>query len=170
MDTNVARSPHRKILLVDDDPSLLRVLAIRLQRDGYDVQAAENGRRALAALPCFRPHVVVTDMRMDGMNGHALFDAIREREPTMPVIVLTAHGTIPDAVDATQRGVFSYMTKPFDKQQLVDTIERASSLFGQTEILPTDDSEWCREIVSHSSAMDRLLREAWSVSRRTSAC
>ncbi len=165
MDTNVARSPHRKILLVDDDPSLLRVLAIRLQRDGYDVQAAENGRRALAALPCFRPHVVVTDMRMDGMNGHALFDAIREREPTMPVIVLTAHGTIPDAVDATQRGVFAYMTKPFDKQQLVDTIERASSLFGQTEILPTDDSEWCREIVTHSSAMDRLLREAWSVSR-----
>jgi two-component system response regulator GlrR len=165
MDTNVSTTPSSRILLVDDDPSLLRVLAIRLRRDGYAVQEAASGQRALALLPSFRPHVVVTDMRMNGMDGLMLFDAIRAREATLPVIVLTAHGTIPDAVDATQRGVFAYLTKPFDKQQLVSTIERASSLFGQQTQRPPEDAEWRREIVAHSAAMEHLLREAWSVSQ-----
>src|SRR5690606_39767668 len=71
-----------RILLVDDDPSLLKVLSIRLQREGYDVWTAESGKRALAALPAYKPHVVITDMRMDGMDGLALFDAIHAREPT----------------------------------------------------------------------------------------
>src|SRR5690606_17501107 len=103
-----------RILLVDDDPGLLKVLSVRLQRQGYDVKTAESGKRALAALPAYKPHVVITDMRMDGMDGLALFDAIRAREPTLPVIVLTAHGTIPDAVGASQRGVLAYLTKPFE--------------------------------------------------------
>jgi two-component system response regulator GlrR len=167
MDTSIAAAAqHRKVLLVDDDQSLLRVLAIRLRHEGYDVEATDNGRSALAALPSFRPHVVVTDMRMAGMDGLALFDAIREREPTTPVIVLTAHGSIPDAVEATQRGVFAYLTKPFDRQELVSAIEQASRLFtsGEAE-LSIDDAEWREEIVSHSSAMEGLLREAWSVSQ-----
>jgi two-component system response regulator GlrR len=151
--------------LVDDDPSLVRVLGIRLRRDGYAVQEADSGQQALALLPSFRPHVVVTDMRMNGMDGLMLFDAIRTREATVPVIVLTAHGTIPDAVDATQRGVFAYLTKPFDKQQLVSTIERASSMFGQQIQHTPDDYEWRREIVANSGAMEHLLREAWSVSQ-----
>jgi two-component system response regulator GlrR len=165
METNVVTAPYRKILLVDDDQSLLRVLSIRLRRDGYDVQAADNGRSALAVLPSFRPDVVVTDMRMNGMDGLTLFDAIRSRHATLPVIVLTAHGTIPDAVEATQRGIFAYLTKPFDRKQLVATIEQASNLFGQPGHSPPEDADWRREIVSQSSAMERLLREAWSVSR-----
>jgi two-component system response regulator GlrR len=162
---NIAAGPHRKVLLVDDDQSLLRVLAIRLRHEGYQVEATDNGRSALAALPSFRPHVVVTDMRMNGMDGLALFDAIRAREPTTPVIVLTAHGTIPDAVEATQRGVFAYLTKPFDRQELVSTIDQASRLFRGDAELTLDDAEWRKEIVSHSSAMEGLLREAWSVSQ-----
>ncbi len=166
MDTNVAAAAqHRKVLLVDDDQSLLRVLAIRLRHEGYNVEATDNGRSALAALPSFRPHVVVTDMRMAGMDGLALFDAIRDREPTTPVIVLTAHGSIPDAVEATQRGVFAYLTKPFDRQELVSAIEQASRLFRCEAELSLDDAEWRKEIVSHSSAMEGLLREAWSVAQ-----
>ena len=154
-----------RILLVDDDPSLLKVLSIRLQREGYDVWTAESGKRALAALPAYKPHVVITDMRMDGMDGLALFDAIHAREPTLPVIVLTAHGTIPDAVDATQRGVFAYLTKPFERAQLIEIIERALSMFGEPAETPLEDSEWCSEIITRSSAMKTLLREAWMVSQ-----
>ncbi|MBN1238620.1 MAG: sigma 54-interacting transcriptional regulator [Gammaproteobacteria bacterium] len=154
-----------RILLVDDDPSLLKVLAIRLQRQGYEVKTAESGKKALAALPGVRPHVVITDMRMDGMDGLALFDAIHAREPTLPVIVLTAHGTIPDAVDATQRGVFAYLTKPFERDQLVDIIERALSMFGEPSEAPTEDAEWCSDIITRSSTMETLLREAWMVSQ-----
>jgi two-component system response regulator GlrR len=160
----VAERAERKVLLVDDDQSLLRILAIRLGHEGFHVEATDNARSALAALPSFRPHVVVTDMKMDGMDGLTLFDAIRAREPTTPVIVLTAHGSIPDAVEATQRGVFAYLTKPFDRQQLVATIDQASRLFrSQTEL--THDEDWRKEIVSHGSAMESLLREAWSVSQ-----
>jgi len=165
MNMNIAAGPHRKVLLVDDDQGLLKVLAIRLRHEGYHVEATDNGRSALAALPSFRPHVVVTDMRMNGMDGLALFDAIRAREPTTPVIVLTAHGSIPDAVEATQRGVFAYLTKPFDRQELVSTIDQASRLFRCDAELTRDGAEWRREIVSHSSAMEGLLREAWSVSQ-----
>ena len=154
-----------RILLVDDDPSLLKVLAIRLQRQGYDVRTAESGKKALAALPGFKPHVVITDMRMDGMDGLALFDAIRAREPTLPVIVLTAHGTIPDAVDATQRGVFAYLTKPFERGQLVEIVERALRMFGESSEEPFEDAEWCKEIITRSSAMKTLLREAWMVAQ-----
>ncbi|MFO7286794.1 MAG: sigma 54-interacting transcriptional regulator [Gammaproteobacteria bacterium] len=154
-----------RILLVDDDPSLLKVLAIRLQRQGYDVRTAESGKKALAALPGFKPHVVITDMRMDGMDGLALFDAIRAREPTLPVIVLTAHGTIPDAVDATQRGVFAYLTKPFERGQLVEIVERALRMFGESSEEPFEDAEWSKEIITRSSAMKTLLREAWMVAQ-----
>jgi len=168
METNIAETSERadrKVLLVDDDQSLLRMLAIRLGHEGFQVEATDNARSALAALPSFRPHVVVTDIRMDGMDGLALFDAIRAREPTTPVIVLTAHGNIPDAVEATQRGVFAYLTKPFDRQQLVSTIDQATRLFrGPTELTP-EGGEWRKEIVSHGSAMEGLLREAWSVSQ-----
>ncbi len=169
MDSNANASAaagwYHKVLLVDDDPSLLRVLAIRLRHDGYQVEVTSDGRSALAALPSFRPHVVVTDMRMDGMDGLTLFDAIRAREPTTPVIVLTAHGNIPDAVEATQRGVFAYLTKPFDRQQLISTIERASNLFCTRTPPQNADEDWRAEIVSQGSAMEGLLREAWSVSQ-----
>src|SRR5690606_13556410 len=167
---SATRGPSRvsekgRLLIVDDDASLLKILEIRLQREGYDVMTADGGRKALAALPAFRPQVVITDMRMDGMDGLALFDEIRNREPTLPVIVLTAHGTIPDAVDATERGVFAYLTKPFDKEQLVEIIERARSIYGQRPEAPASAGSWSAEIITRSSAMETLLREAWMVSQ-----
>jgi two-component system response regulator GlrR len=159
----VADSP--KILLVDDDQGLLKVLSIRLQRLGYDISTADSGKKALAALPAFRPQIVITDMRMDGMDGLTLFDAIHAREPTLPVIVLTAHGTIPDAVDATQRGVFAYLTKPFEKDQLVEIIERALRMYGEQTVESFKDVSWCKELVTRSGAMETLLREAWLVAQ-----
>src|SRR5215468_3610297 len=107
------------ILLVDDDPDLLKLIGLRLSSVGYRVRTADSGEAALAAVSIARPGVVVTDLRMPGIDGLQLFAAIHREHPALPVIVLTAHGTIPDAVAATQRGVFGFLTKPFDSQELL---------------------------------------------------
>ena len=102
------------ILIVDDDCDLLRLLTIRLQSAGHEVIAVESAEQALTQLSIARPQLVITDLRMAGMDGMALFDSIYRLNPALPVIILTAHGTIPDAISATRRGVFGYLTKPLD--------------------------------------------------------
>src|SRR3977135_1612912 len=88
-------SESPKVLLVDDDRDLLQLIAMRLQASGYAVTAVESGEAALAALAVARPQVVVTDLRMQGMDGMALFDAIHRDSPSLPVVILTAHGPTP---------------------------------------------------------------------------
>ena len=118
--------PHKPVvMLVDDDRDLLRLLSIRLTAAGYDVRAMANGEEALAQLEQSNPDVIVTDLQMDGMDGMTLFDRVHASRPTLPVLVLTAHGTIPDAFDAANRGVFSYLTKPFNSRVLLSHLERA---------------------------------------------
>jgi DNA-binding NtrC family response regulator len=126
-----------RVLLVDDDKDLLQLIAMRLTAAGYAVTAVASGEQALASLAVGRPQVVVTDLRMQGMDGLALFDAIHRDSPSLPVLILTAHGTIPEAVAATRRGVFSFLTKPFEPKVLLDTVAEAMRLSspagGQTE-------------------------------------
>lgn len=107
-------SEHAHILLVDDDPDLLRLLTIRLKAGNYRVTAVGSAEAALARLAVELPALVITDVQLPGRDGLALFDEIRRQHSALPVILLTAHGTIPDAVDATARGAFAYLTKPFD--------------------------------------------------------
>ena len=114
-----------EILLVDDDPDLLKLIGLRLSAAGYRVKTAESGEAALAQIAVTRPAVVVTDLRMPGIDGMQLFEQINAQHPTLPVIILTAHGTIPDAVAATQRGVFGFLTKPFDGKRLCATARNA---------------------------------------------
>jgi two-component system response regulator GlrR len=114
-----------RVLLVDDDRSLLRLLSMRLSAAGYGVLAVESGEQALAQQPLYRPDLVITDLRMEGMDGMTLFDRLRARDPDLPVLILTAHGTIPDAFDAAGRGVFSYLTKPFNSKVLLEHMQRA---------------------------------------------
>ena len=97
-----------RILLVDDDPGLLRLLSIRLRAEHYEVEAVESAAEALAALSRFRPDLVVTDLRMENMDGIALLKEIQRQRPGLRVLLLTAHGTIPDAVEATQSGAFGF--------------------------------------------------------------
>jgi two-component system response regulator GlrR len=157
-----------RILIVDDDVRLLRLLSIRLRRTGFEIETAENARQALASLPRFRPQVVVTDMRMSGMDGMALFNTIHSQQPTLPVIILTAHGTIPDAVDAAQRGVFAYLTKPFDSEQLTNVIERALRTGGGSDT-QGDDAEWRAGIVTRSPAMEAMLAQARKIAQSDSS-
>ncbi|MEO7728903.1 MAG: sigma 54-interacting transcriptional regulator [Burkholderiales bacterium] len=149
----------RKILAVDDDPDLLRLLTIRLKSAGYDVVAVDSAEKALAHLSVARPELVVTDLRMGGMDGMALFDAIHQTQPTLPVIILTAHGTIPDAVGATRRGVFGYLTKPFDAQALLDEVARALAAGGQAGVAAGDD-QWRASIITRNPAVEDVLAKA----------
>src|SRR5437762_10177959 len=90
-----------RILLVDDDPGLLRLLTIRLRAENYDVEAMEGAAQALAAASRFRPDLVISDLRMEPVDGIGLLKELQNRWPGLKVILLTAHGTIPDAVQAT---------------------------------------------------------------------
>lgn len=151
-----------RILLVDDDPSLLSLLTMRLNAAGYQVQTAQSAEQALAMLPIAKPHLVITDLRMEGMDGLSLFDAIRKSHASVPVIILTAHGSIPDAVAATRRGVFSFLTKPTNGRDLLKEVEKALSLSGAgpADAVGEIDAEWRREITTQSPVMEELLRKA----------
>ena len=158
-----------EILLVDDDPDLLKLISLRLSAAGYRVKNAESGEIALAQIAVSRPAVVVTDLRMPGIDGLQLFEQINAQHPTLPVIILTAHGTIPDAVAATQRGVFGFLTKPFDPQDLLKKVAQAVTVSGEARDSgvggpgpggTATEAAWRAEIVTRSAKMDDLLRRA----------
>jgi two-component system response regulator GlrR len=149
-----------RILFVDDDPDLRRLLALRLGSAGYEVETAGSGVEALGRADDFRPDLVVTDVRMDGMDGLQLFEALRRRMPTLPVVILTAHGTIPDALESTRKGVFGYLTKPFDSQALLDCVRDALRVSGAIGGAAGDADAWRAEILTQSSRMEEVLRRA----------
>jgi two-component system response regulator GlrR len=150
------------ILVVDDDPDLLKLLSMRLTGAGYRVTATGSAEEALVKIAMERPQLVLSDVQLPGKDGLALFDAIRVQHPSLPVILLTAHGTIPDAVEATSRGVFTYLTKPFDGKALLDVIANAIAMEGAADTA-SDSGEvevWREEIVSRSNRMAEVLAEA----------
>ena len=148
------------LLLVDDDPGLLKLLGMRLVSEGYSVVTAESGPEALRVLTRERVDLVVSDLRMDEMDGLQLFAEIQKAQPGMPVIILTAHGSIPDAVAATQQGVFSFLTKPVDKDALYKAIDDALE-----QSSPATDERWRQAIVTRSPQMLRLLEQAGMVAQ-----
>ena len=149
-----------QVLVVDDDPGLLRLMQLRLEAAGYGATLADSGERALAQLAVSRPQVVVTDLQMGGMDGITLFEAIRADNPALPVIILTAHGTIPDAVSAVKGGVFGYLTKPFDAKALLVEIERALAVSGVPNAAGIDDGAWRAAIITRNPAMEEVLAKA----------
>ena len=148
--------PKGKILLVDDDPGLLRLLSIRLRAEGYDVEAVESAHKALATLNRFTPDLVITDLRMDKMDGIGLLKELQTRSPGLRVVIITAHGTIPDAVVATQSGAFGFLTKPIDKDELMVTVEKALRVSGSTDV----EEGWASEIITRNQGMKEVLQQA----------
>jgi two-component system response regulator GlrR len=154
---NTARKA--RILIVDDDPGLLRLLTIRLRAENYDVEAVESAAQALAAATRFRPDLVISDLRMEPVDGIGLLKELQNRWPGLKVILLTAHGTIPDAVQATQMGAFGFLTKPVDKQELLDQIQRALKISG----FSGNAEEWRADIITRSAIMEERLAQAHMV-------
>jgi DNA-binding NtrC family response regulator len=120
-----------KILIVDDEAHIRRIIAVMLAEKGYRVAEADSGERALSIFDEERPDVVLLDVKLPGMDGLATLRAMLSRKkPSEPLdcIMMTAFGTIPSAVEAMKIGAFDYLTKPFDNDELMLTIERALSL------------------------------------------
>ncbi|MFO0664931.1 MAG: sigma-54 dependent transcriptional regulator [Polyangiaceae bacterium] len=118
--------PEKKqVLIVDDEPNLRKILAAQLSRDGYDVMTAEDGAEGLSLLRENHIDLVVTDLKMPKVDGMELLrEALREA-PGLPVILITAHGTVDTAVEALKTGAFDYLTKPFDKDEVRQVVAKA---------------------------------------------
>ncbi|WP_336996206.1 two-component system response regulator GlrR [Leclercia sp. UBA7405] len=155
----MSRKPAH-LLLVDDDPGLLKLLGMRLMSEGYSVVTVESGQEGLRVLAREKVDLVISDLRMDEMDGMQLFIEIQRVQPGMPVIILTAHGSIPDAVAATQQGVFSFLTKPVDKDALYKAIDDALE-----HTASSGDDQWREAIVTRSPIMLRLLEQARMVAQ-----
>jgi two-component system response regulator GlrR len=154
MKTPLGRRP--RIVLVDDDPGLLRLITIRLRSEGFEVAACENASQALTTVPRFLPDVLVTDLRMKDKDGIMLLKELQGRYPALPVILLTAHGTIPDAVTATKSGAFAFLTKPVEKDQLLEQIAGALKISGFASV--TED--WRAGIITRNPVMEERLSQA----------
>ncbi len=151
-----------RVLLVDDDPGLRRLISLRLQAAGYEVDAVESAEAALGQLAGQPSDVVITDLRMSGMDGMALFRQLREQIPSLPVIVITAYATVPDAVRATRDGVFDFLTKPFDSAELLKVVAQA---LDRQPSEGRDTPPWRAGIITRNRAMLSLLDDLELVAR-----
>src|SRR3569623_484667 len=152
----------KQILLVDDDAKMLRVLSLRLESEGYQVTAASSGQEAIAQLDHTRPKFVLADLRMPDMDGIELLTRVQERNPGLPVAILTAHGDIPEAVRATHAGAVDFLTKPIDRERLLGCLQRH---LADGEPI----SGWADGIVTRNAQMKAVLDDANRVARMDSA-
>jgi len=116
---------QERILVVDDDEGLLRLLTMRLSAMGFDVTTCMTGEEALAVAKREVFDLALTDLRLPDLDGLSVLEELRLIHPDLPVLLLTAHGSIPNAVEAMQKGAFGYLTKPFDDKELKTTLEKA---------------------------------------------
>jgi two-component system response regulator GlrR len=145
-----------RILVVDNDPALRRLMSIRLGAANFEVEAVDGARAALDACARLRPNLVITDLRMEPMDGLGLLKELKRRWPELSVIILTAHGTIPEAVKATQCGAFGFLVKPVDKTELLGQVHRAIASTRLSHI----EGDWRANIVSRSKLMEDRLKQA----------
>lgn len=148
----------QSILLIDDDTSLLELLSMRLNAVGLTVKTATSGAEALGILPQYKPHLIITDLRMDEMDGMQLSKLIQQNHPTLPIIIITAHGTIKEAIEATNEGVFGFITKPIDNNDLLDKIHNALTISPVNQGTSKTES-WRSAILTRSQLMESLLNQ-----------
>lgn len=153
---------HPAILLVDDDPGQLELLSMRLVGSGYEIRRANSGEEALSLIAQNVPDLVIANLRMDSMDGLALYDRIHQQWPALQVVILTAHGSIREAVMATQKGVFAFLAKPVAKDELLTTLEKALELNARSV---QAKSSWGDRILTRSGKMYHLLDQARLVAR-----
>jgi len=114
-----------RILVVDDEESIRKLLTARFQREGWEVQSAEDGTKALAVAATFDPEVVLTDIKMPGLDGFQLVEALRSKNFDCPVVMITGHGEKECAIEAVRKGAFDYLEKPFDMDEIALVVKRA---------------------------------------------
>lgn len=147
---------QRYVLVVDDEPNMRRVLEIMLRNAGHVVYGAANGREALVQLAAHPVDLVLTDMRMPELDGMGLLRALREEGNQVPVIVITAHGTVQSAVEAMRYGASDYILRPFDLEALELAIERTlgeAALQRQNRFMREEINRGWDEFVGTSAPM-----------------
>ena len=117
-----------KILVVDDERAILDTVEILLRGEGFDASVAQSGREALERFDDMAPDIVLTDIRMPGVTGLDLLEAVRQRDPEVPVILMTAQASLQSAVKAVNQGAFYYLQKPFSNAELVALCRRAAQM------------------------------------------
>jgi two-component system, NtrC family, response regulator len=117
------------VLIVDDEKNYLLVLSAVLEEEGFEVLTASSGQEALEIQKSSDLDLVLTDMKMPGMDGIEALERIKARDPDLPVIMMTAHGTVDKAVEAMQKGAYSYILKPFDNERLILFVKKAIAVF-----------------------------------------
>ena len=155
---------EERILVVDDDPGLLKLMQVRLEAVDYQVRLATSGSQALSLMSDEMPDLAIVDLKMEDMDGITLLEKQCQICPNLPVIILTAHGTIASAVEATKKGAYDYLTKPFDAQDLLRRIEKALEIYrlrGEVERLQNLVEERYRfeHIITSSDNMQQILRQ-----------
>lgn len=154
---------YRKILLVDGNEAEFRPAAMRLGAEGFDTCMAADSQSAISQLDAFVPDLIVIGLRMDGLEGIVLFGEILKRDPSLPVIMLTPYGHLPDSMDTIQQGSFEFMPKPFVVHELVDKIKatlRAMPGYASKDMNIKEAQEWRRGIISTSAVMEDLLEQS----------
>ncbi len=142
-----------RILLVDSDVESRRFMNARLVTANYIVETVDNAQAALDACVRVRPNLVITDLGLERIDGLALLKELKSRWPTLTVIILTAHGTIPDAVQATQCGAFGFLLKPVERAELLGQVQRAIAASSFTLV----EGDWRAGIVARSQLMEDRL-------------
>ena len=154
-----------RIFVIDDDRSIRWVLEKALKQADMDVVSFDSAAGVLEALDRAPPDAIITDVRMPGMDGLALLDAIRDRHPDLPVIIMTAHSDLESAVSAYRGGAFEYMPKPFDVDEAVDLARRAISQHHRRTAPLNDTDSKPTEIIGEAPAMQEVFRAIGRLSR-----
>ncbi len=149
--------PPSRILIADDEPSIRKVLSAMLRRDGHEVEAVEDGARAIARLEEGRFHLLVTDLRMPRTDGMALLAWCNEHAPGLPVIILTAFGTVDSAVEALKLGAHDYVTKPFDQDDLKRVVAKALATERRSRREPQVDARGRTAIVGRGGGLRHVV-------------
>ncbi len=154
-----------RILLVDDDPFILTMVSAWLEAEDYEVKTTENGSDAINSLTDFDPHLVITDLRMEGMDGITLLKEIQNYNSVLPVIMLSGAAEISDAVSATHQGIFEFLTKPITPEPLFNSIKNALNHVSIGE----QETDFAPEIIHQSQIMVKLLKQAQRVAKTGSS-
>ena len=148
----------KQVLVADDEENLRRVLAAQLQHDGYEVHSVGDGSAVLRALDEHHIDVLITDLRMPKLDGMQVLKAVSERFPHLPVIMITAHGTVDTAVEALKLGAFDYVTKPFDQTEFRNVVQKAARTreLAQMHARPSTDERGRYRIIGQSQLMHEV--------------
>jgi two-component system NtrC family response regulator len=151
-----------RILVIDDDASLRRVLEYHLSSAGYDTLAASTGEEGLSLFMQSRPDLIITDMNMPGISGLQLLSSVKEQSPEALVIIITAFGSVDVAVEAMKAGAYDYITKPFNRDELLLIVDKALRFAGLTEENRRLKNELAgrsvRTLVGTSPAMEKVFQ------------